>query len=176
MGKKLTTEEFIAKAKMVHGDKYDYSKVNYINCSTKVCIICPEHGEFWQIPNAHLRGVGCPICKTSKGEDLIDAYLGKHNLSYKRQFNIKLNTALFSRNNLRVDFFLTDVNAIIEFNGIQHYKRNSYFHKDDNDFLLQIDRDNRLKEYCKKNKINLIVIKYNQINKIDEILNNKLKL
>ena len=46
MAKKLTTQEFIEKAKLVHGDKYDYSKVDYVNSQTKVCIICPIHGEF----------------------------------------------------------------------------------------------------------------------------------
>ena len=58
----LTKEEFIKKAREVHGDKYDYSKVKYINNYTKVCIICPEHGEFWQNANSHLRGCGCPKC------------------------------------------------------------------------------------------------------------------
>ena len=60
--RKLTTKEFIEKAKQIHGDKYDYSKVEYINNSIKVCIICPEHGEFWQNPNSHLRGSGCCKC------------------------------------------------------------------------------------------------------------------
>ena len=60
--RKINTDDFIAKAKWVHGDKYDYSKVKYINNKTKVCIICPEHWEFWQTPNAHLRGDGCPTC------------------------------------------------------------------------------------------------------------------
>ena len=55
-------EEFIEEAKAVHGDKYDYSKVEYINNSTKVCIICPEHGEFWQTPSNHLSGNGCKEC------------------------------------------------------------------------------------------------------------------
>lgn len=49
MGKKLTTEQFIEKARLVHGDKYDYSKVEYINSDTKVCIVCPIHGEFWMV-------------------------------------------------------------------------------------------------------------------------------
>ena len=62
MGKRLTTEEFIEKARQVHGDKYDYSKVEYVSNSTKVCIICKEHGEFWQVPNSHLNGNGCPSC------------------------------------------------------------------------------------------------------------------
>ncbi len=44
--KKLTTEQFIEKSRQVHGNRYDYSKVNYINSRTKVTIICPKHGEF----------------------------------------------------------------------------------------------------------------------------------
>ena len=64
MGKttRLTNEKFIKRAKDVHGDKYDYSKVEYINSQTKVCIICPEHGEFWQTPCNHLNGTNCPMC------------------------------------------------------------------------------------------------------------------
>lgn len=62
MGKKLTTEQFIEKARLVHGDKYDYSKVEYVDAHTKVCIICREHGEFWQIANDHLCGKGCNKC------------------------------------------------------------------------------------------------------------------
>ena len=59
---KLTTEEFIAKAKAVHGNRYDYSKVKYVDSKTKVCIICKEHGEFWQQPSNHLHGIRCPQC------------------------------------------------------------------------------------------------------------------
>lgn len=57
-----TTEQFIKDSISVHGNKYDYSKVEYINAKTKVCIICPEHGEFWQTPNQHQQGSGCPKC------------------------------------------------------------------------------------------------------------------
>lgn len=59
---KLTTEEFIEKAKAVLGDRYDYSKVEYVNIQSKVCIICKEHGEFWPQPSNHLRGIRCPLC------------------------------------------------------------------------------------------------------------------
>ncbi len=58
----MTTEEFIQKAKAIHGDKYDYSKVEYVRAHVKVCIICPDHGEFWQDAASHLRGSGCPKC------------------------------------------------------------------------------------------------------------------
>ena len=59
---KLTTEEFIEKAKVVHGDRYDYSKVEYVDLKTKVCIICKKHGEFWQVPHSHIKGHGCKKC------------------------------------------------------------------------------------------------------------------
>lgn len=59
---KLTTDGFVRKARKAHGDKYDYSNVVYENTETKVCIICPEHGEFWQTPHMHLSGQGCPTC------------------------------------------------------------------------------------------------------------------
>ena len=59
---KHTTDEFIKQACKIHGDRYDYSKAEYINNHTEVCIICKEHGEFWQKPNSHLLGEGCRIC------------------------------------------------------------------------------------------------------------------
>ncbi len=58
----MTTAEFIQKARAVHGDKYDYSKVEYVKASTKVCIICPKHGEFLQKASHHLSGHGCAKC------------------------------------------------------------------------------------------------------------------
>ena len=64
---KLSTEEFIKKAREVHGDKYDYSKVVYVKSKTKVTIICPKHGEFLQTPQKHLYGQGCPICGCKSG-------------------------------------------------------------------------------------------------------------
>ena len=62
MSKRKTTEEFIAEAKLVHGNKYDYSKVNYVNSRTKVIITCLEHGDFIQQPSMHTSGQGCPKC------------------------------------------------------------------------------------------------------------------
>lgn len=58
----FTNEVFISKSTLVHGSRYDYSKVNYINNHEKVCIICPEHGEFMQAPSSHMAGKGCPQC------------------------------------------------------------------------------------------------------------------
>ena len=68
---KHTTEEFIEKLKQIYGDKYDYSKVEYRSFHTKICVICKEHGEFWQMPQTMLRGYGCPAC-TAENRRKID--------------------------------------------------------------------------------------------------------
>ena len=60
--KKFTIKEFVEKAKKIHGDKYDYTNVNYFNNRIKVSIVCPQHGEFFQSPEKHLVGRGCSIC------------------------------------------------------------------------------------------------------------------
>ena len=57
-----TTEEWIKRAKKVHGEKYNYTKVNYINQNTNVEIICPIHGKFKQMAALHIQGCGCPKC------------------------------------------------------------------------------------------------------------------
>ena len=62
MSLRLTTQEFINKSKKIHGEVYDYSAVEYQNYSTKVKIICLEHGPFYQAPGNHLYGNGCPEC------------------------------------------------------------------------------------------------------------------
>ena len=59
-------ERFINKAIIRHNGKYDYSKVDYVDPYTKVCIICPRHGEFWQTPSNHLMGCGCKECMKDK--------------------------------------------------------------------------------------------------------------
>jgi len=64
--KKLTVKDFLIKSKEIHGLKYDYSKINYINYKTKIEIICSKHGSFFQIPNSHLMGRGCRKCGYEK--------------------------------------------------------------------------------------------------------------
>ncbi len=60
--RKLTTKTFIKRAIQIHGDRYDYQQVNYVNQSTKVTIICNMHGAFERAAGSHLVGYGCPVC------------------------------------------------------------------------------------------------------------------
>ena len=60
--KKLLFSEFLTRARQLYGDKYDYSKVNFLNSSKKICVVCPEHGDFWITPSNFLQGHKCPAC------------------------------------------------------------------------------------------------------------------
>lgn len=62
-GRKISQEDFVARAKEVHKNKYDYSKTEYSDMRSKVEIICPVHGPFFQRAQSHLLGHGCPKCK-----------------------------------------------------------------------------------------------------------------
>lgn len=62
----MEKNDFIKKANIKHGNSYDYSLVDYVDCNTDVEIICRKHGNFWQKPVYHLRGHGCPICSNEK--------------------------------------------------------------------------------------------------------------
>ena len=60
-------DKFIEKARKVHGDRYDYSVVEYVNNKTDVTVVCPDHGPFKVMPQDHLQKLnGCPKCSTSK--------------------------------------------------------------------------------------------------------------
>ncbi len=83
---RYSTEQFIDKAKQVHGDRYDYSLVKYINKKHNVRIVCKEHGVFEQRVSVHLKGGGCPKCAIKSKIKSIDRltveespYIDKHN-------------------------------------------------------------------------------------------------
>lgn len=93
MGKKLTLNDFVQRSNIIHNFKYNYSKVNYVNSNTKVCIICPEHGEFYQRPNAHLSGQGCKQCgykivsnklKKSQDQFIVEAKTRHKDIDYHK--------------------------------------------------------------------------------------------
>ena len=71
MARKFTTEEFIKRAKQVHGNTYDYLDTAYENINLKTKIICKFHGAFYQSPNAHLRGHGCIKCGIEKNSNVM---------------------------------------------------------------------------------------------------------
>lgn len=166
--RKLTTQEFINRAREVHGDRYDYSKTKYISWNTPVCIICSKHGEFWQKAGKHLSGHGCQKCRESRGEELVRLALEESDIPFEQEKHFQLYKKVL------VDFYINFNNKqyIIEVNGEQHYMPVDYFggqlHYDE-----QVKRDQALSDYCKENNIKLFIIKYdeNKLERIQAIIN-----
>lgn len=172
-----TQEDFIRKAKQVHRDKYDYSKVNYCGQHQKVEIICPIHGSFFQTPGVHIYGHGCPKCKESHGERLISSYLDGGQINYLSQHELEGNFR--SRKKIIVDFYIPSKQLVIEYNGRQHYMPIPFTgdqEKAERDFLKQKVRDEDLRKYCEEQKLNLVEIPYTySSDQIITLLNSILK-
>ena len=156
--KGLSTDEFVEKAKLIHANKYDYSRVDYINTHTNVCIICHKHGEFWQRPNSHLSGKGCPMCNESHLERDIRLLLDNNHVLYeyrKKNFNWL--------NGLELDFFLPAHNIAIECQGEQHFVPKSFGGDKYIKFNKQIELDKLKNKLCFKNDVKLIYYSYKNL-------------
>lgn len=161
-----TTEEFIERAKQIHGNKYDYSKSVYETQFKKICIICQKHGEFWQRPKYHLRWSGCPRCKMSHLEDEVYNLLKDNNIDFRydvRNFDFL--------NGLTLDFYLPDYNIAIECQGIQHFEDSR---------MLKCDkvkeRDKEKKKLCEEKNIKMLYYSDLKIDFPYEVINNKNEL
>lgn len=149
---KHTNETYIQKAISIHGVWYDYSKLNYTGANEKVCIICPEHGEFWQIARNHLSGCGCPVCSQSGHELQVRQMLKDNNINFIPQ---KKFDWLRYKRNLYLDFYLPDYNIAIECQGGFHYKNIEKY--GGRKKLNKVRKRDRIKrELCKENNVNLI--------------------
>jgi hypothetical protein len=157
--KTLTTECFIKKAKLKHKSLYDYKKVNYINNTFKVSIICKNHGVFYQTPMGHLNGNGCPSCNVlSKGELFIKEFLDNLNIDYIKEKTFHKCKNYNSKRLLRFDFYIPSLNLCIEFDGKQHFKKSSLFGQEE---FKKIQLSDLIKDqFCSQNSIRLIRIDY----------------
>lgn len=126
--RKLTTEEFIRRANIVHGFRYDYSLSNYLAYDLKVEILCSKHGSFWQRPHDHLEGKGCPKCgkSRSKAEIRLSEYiesLGFYVVNSDREI----------LDGKEVDIYIPSASIGIEFNGLRYhsslFRSDPYFHR-----------------------------------------------
>ena len=132
--KQLTQEDFLRLSDLVHGDKYDYSKANYININSDLLIICKSHGEFTQRARKHLMGRGCTKCK-NKSEGKIAIYLNEKFVVHR---NYRIKDRLF-------DFYLPDYDLIIERDGEQHYFDVNFFSKGEPEYLEKQQSNDKYK-------------------------------
>ena len=167
---KLTTEEFIEKAKIIHNNIYDYSLVEYINNHTKIKIICSKHGTFEQRPDVHFKRNGCQLCHEPRNEKIIREFLEKNNIVFERQ---KQFNDCRTKRPLPFDFYLSELNICIEFDGRQHFEPVKAFGGEEA-FKHQQFKDNIKTQYCLDNNIQLIRISYKE-NILERLNDIKLK-
>ena len=157
---KLSTEQFIERSKMVHGDKYDYSLVNYKNNGTKVTIICPKHGEFMQTPFHHMDGVGCPHCKRSTLEEATSKYLTEKGIDFIGQHDFDW------LGRLSLDFYIPSLNIAIECQGEQHFRPVDFAGNGkewaETEYKKLVERDACKKRLCEENGVILKYINYDE--------------
>ena len=162
-------KRFLENAVKIHGNTYDYSKSIYTHNNRPVIIICKYHGEFKQKPAHHITyRSGCPVCCISKGESQIGMWLTQNNIKYIHQYKIKIDEYKHW-----FDFYIPTHNTIIEFQGAQHYRSVKRW-GGIKAFKIRKQRDNIKREYCLKNNIIFLEIKFDQMKEIEKILENSL--
>lgn len=154
----------------------------YVNLTTKCTVKCHCGKIFKTYPRYIISGwtksCGCLI---SNGENIISSTLDRYQIAYAQQ---KTYNGLYGTGNglLKFDFYLPNHNTCIEYNGEQHYQPIDFSSRKDKYKQAQIkfskvkQHDKLKRDFCKANDIKLIVIKYTQLDQIEEILRKKLKL
>jgi hypothetical protein len=163
-----TTKEFIEICQKLYGNRYDYSKTVYKNQKTKVCVICPKHGEFYTYPMHHMRGVGCPDCQNSILEEKTARELEKHKLEYIWHCR-KEDLSWLGKQSL--DFYLPKYKIAIECQGIQHFEPVKFF-GGEKSFKYRVKLDENKLKLCSDNAVKMFYINYNDNleNKIKELV------
>ncbi len=166
-------DRFIQLSKQRYGDLFDYSMMLYVDKNTPVLLRCKKHNATFHIlPDTHLRrSSGCPYCNDSTGQIEVRMALERYRVPYVTEYRLPNDNPNCRRSHLRADFWLEKHNTIIEFHGEQHFEDIDHFYKEkDWTFQDQQIRDQTLRDYCTKNGINLIEIRYDEISKIDSII------
>lgn len=176
-------EKFDEELYLLHGDKYSI-KSNYTKSDNKVDIYCNDCNTSFSSKASHLLAghMGCRCKSSSLGEDKIIEFLDSNNIVYTGQFRIgdcknkrplPFDFAIFA------DLEKTELLYLIEFQGKQHYSKTGWSSddaKNEECFIKQQKNDQIKRDYCSKNKIELIEIPYWKINEIEGILTNLLLL
>lgn len=172
--KPLDKNEFIKRAQNIHGHRYNYTESVYNGIHEKLKIECFIHGIYMQTANSHLQGNGCPFCNESKGEKIISMYLENKNINFIRQ---KRFTDCRDKLPLPFDFYLPELNLLIEYDGEQHFTEKSNFGKFRNKSTLEERqiKDKIKTDYAKLKGYILLRIHYNKIHSIEKIISNKIK-
>jgi len=162
---------FENECKKIHDNKYDYCG-DYKGGRHKIKIFCKKHQKyFYQNACAHLnKKQGCPICNQSRGEFAIEDFLIKNKIKYTPQKKFKKCKCFYE---LPFDFYLSDYNVCVEYDGQHHFYSIDYFGGDER--LKVVKKHDEIKtNFCIENNIDILRISYLEFNKIENILKEKL--
>ena len=167
----IDTTEFIQRARMIHGDTYDYSTTEYARSRSPVTVTCRKHGPWTLTASSHIQGIGCNQCSNvSRGETRIGQLLrevGVHFVTQKTFPDLKGK----GKSLLRYDFFVG--NWLIEFHGDQHYSLKSYSglvrKVSEEGFIALQKRDERKKAYAKDNGYQFLELSRKDLNRVQAI-------
>lgn len=162
-------EKFIEKSTKIFGDDIGYDLVEYKTMYHKVKLLCKKCDRFfYKLPVNHIHNMqGCPFCRMSKGETIIRQILDRHGIAGIREYRMRCTDGDRTRV-LRADYYLSKYNAIIEFDGLQHFRETNFF---DSDTLVYVrDRDALKNSYCIDNGISLLRIHYKDINRTEALV------
>lgn len=152
--KSIDSNLFIEESKIIGDYRYEYNECHYINKTSNVKLFCKKHGYFSIKPFNHLNyGTVCNKCQFTNFNKIVKRILNNTGIIYDMQYK-------FNDINLPFDFYIKNLRCVIDF---------TY------DDIDQIKINDKIKSnYCEDNYIDLIRIRYDQIDKIEEILNNNL--
>ena len=149
---------FENRARLVHGDKYNYAKTIYAGPKNKIVITCPIHGDFTQAPYAHLNGCGCPHCNS---EDNINETKLFQFLKQNCHFNVEREKNFSWLGRKRLDCYIKDLNVAIEYQGQQHFIPVDFFGGEAG-FKKTCQRDIDKLHECTEHGIHLLYFSYSQ--------------
>ena len=175
----LSPDEFKSRLQETHPDLTLLN--DYVRSNQQVHVRCNDCGfDFWIIPNKLQQGQHCPRCKISNGERLIKNYLDKNEVEYT--YNTKYDGLIgVGGRQLSYDFYLPKYNLLIEMQGIQHIQPVDFTYSNNYElanekFRKQQEHDKRKREYAQDHNIPLLEIWYDEIDRIDNILDNYLQI
>ena len=130
----LPFEEFKARAILAHKTKYTYAEETYKGTSERICITCPNHGQFWQLCNSHTAGSGCPKCSAtgSKGQKELHEFIVSLGIAARADYR-------FGVGRLEVDSYLPEAKLAIEYDGLKWHSelhKKVGYHRDKRKALL----------------------------------------
>lgn len=149
---KLDVEEFIQRCKNIHGNRYDYSLVEYINCDTNVTIICDVHGEFNQTPYNHLNSSGCLQCtiieRAIKQRSTTEEFVEKSICVHGNKYNYEYVEYVNNHTNVRIECLVHGIFEQAPYNhlngqGCPQCAKKCYS-KRSNEWIKHIENENNI--------------------------------